>query len=116
MTYHRRHLSGLGGVESCGANQVWDPNVTFNGIKGQCMPRSNYAASDLVDPSASPGVVKDKSSGFNWGGLLQAFVQPAAPAPAPTVIVQQAPGMSTTTKIAIAGGAALLLVVLATRN
>ncbi len=117
MSYRRTVLSPLGGVESCGPQQVWDPNATFNGIKGQCMPRSNYEASQLVDPNAYPGTVKTTAgSSFNWGGLFTAIFKPSTPAPAAPIVVQPAPGMSTTTKVALASGAALLLVLIATRN
>lgn len=119
---NRRGLSGLGGVENCGPDQVWDPNIEFYGIKGQCAPRANYSASQLENPNAIPGVVKSKSgsSSSTAGDILKSILGVmSAPAAAPMAPVYVAPaaGMSSTTKIAIAGGAALLVVaLLASRN
>lgn len=130
MSYFRRNgrggLLGLGGVENCGNDQVWDPNVVVNAgtayeIKGQCMPRGNYAASDLENVNAYPGVVKTKgaSSGGSKVGIVSSIlgVLTAPAAPGPVIISGPSSGMSTTTKLALAGGAALVLVaVLAKRN
>lgn len=118
---YRNRRIGLSGVENCGPDQVWDPNVEFYGIKGQCMPRKNYATSDLVNPSAIPGVVKTKGAAAgSSGGILSSLFgallanktmpsQPAGPAyyPAPSS------GISKTTMIVggvvLAAGAYMLL-------
>lgn len=104
--YARRIRSGLDGAESCGTNQKWDPNYVFNGIKGQCVPSSQ----PLVQVASTPGFFDSFMSAM--------FPKPAAPAAAPQVIIQQAPGMSTNTKIALAAGAVGLvaLVLFATRK
>ncbi len=129
MSYHnhrgRQSLAGLGGVESCGPDQVWDPNVEFYGVKGQCMPRKNYTAAQLENPNAIPGVVKTTGASSSSSSFITDFFKaltatPAA-APAATAPVYVAPaatsvmGMSPTT-LAIAGGGALLLILLATRD
>jgi len=116
----RRSLLGLGDASSCGADQVWDPNVTYLGIKGQCMPRSSYTASQLVDPNAYPGIVKTAGSSSSslassiLGTLLGGLLNKSTPAQTP-VVVQQPSGVSTTT-IAIVGAAALAAVLIATRD
>lgn len=102
----RRIRSGLDGAESCGPNQQWDPNYVFQGIKGQCTPKGSP-----MTPAPSPGFFESFMSAM--------FKPPAASVPvAPQVIVQQAPGMSTNTKIALAAGAVGLvaLVLFATRK
>ena len=35
---------GMGGAESCGPNQQWDPNYVYAGIKGQCTPKGSAFA------------------------------------------------------------------------
>jgi hypothetical protein len=114
-----RNLSGLGGVESCGSTQVWDPNITFMGVKGQCMPRANYSAAQLVDPNAYPGTVKsNEPSGPSAasqivGALIGGLVTPK---PAQQV-AYQAPassGISTGT-VLIGLGALAAVVIIATR-
>lgn len=120
----RRGLSGLGGVENCGPDQVWDPNVEFYGIKGQCMPRKNYSASQLENPNAIPGVVKTAgaSSGPSTAqnvisSILGVLTAPAAAPVAPVYYPPAQSGMSSTTKLALAAGGALLLVaVIASRD
>lgn len=119
----RRHpMSGLGGVESCGPDQVWDPNIEFYGTKGQCMPRSNYSASQLENPSAIPGVVKSKSSSTSSGGgfasvigaLLSNATKPAAPTyQYPTAAPSS--GLSTGTMLMI-GALGLGIVYVATKK
>lgn len=100
-------LLGLGDVTSCGPDQVWDPNVSFYGTQGQCMPRANYRPDQLENPNAVPGVVKSTSSSSGGGsdltkligGLLANATRPQTPAypyPVPT-----SSGMSTGTMLAI---------------
>lgn len=118
MSYFRKPYSGLGDVSSCGADQVWDPNISFFGTQGQCMPRANYTPDQLVNPNVIPGVVKTKGGGGSAAGdffknLLGGLAAGAAtPAQVPVIIAPAQSGMSTTTKLALAGGAALLLVAL----
>lgn len=108
--YGRRALSGLfdpitsvaasAGVPgmNCGADQVFDPNLVYNGIKGQCVPKG---ATMTAPPKA----------GF-LETILKGAMFSATPV-APAVIYAPAPGaMSTTTKIALAGGAVLLIALL----
>jgi hypothetical protein len=107
----RKQLSGLGGAESCGPTQQWDPNFVFAGIKGQCTP-----AGSPMTPGAGQSI-GDKISGgvADFFKVLSASKTAAPPAP----IIIQAPsrgGISTTTLV-VAGGAALLLVaILASRK
>lgn len=113
MSYIRkngRSLSGLGGAESCSAAQDWDPNCEFNGIKGQCVPRGTIGKAPGCTYSTS-----SSSSGV-WGflssivsGGSQVLAAKATPAPVTNVITPGG-GMSTTAKVAIAGAAALGLV------
>lgn len=130
MSYYKKsrgRLYGLGGVDSCGNDQVWDPNVisgagTAYQITGQCMPRGNYTAAQLEDVNAYPGTVKSAgSAGSSGGNFLTDFFKgltAATPAPTPPIYMQPAAssGISTTT-LAIAGGAAVLLIAfIATRK
>ena len=122
MSYFRKPLLGLGGVEACGNDQVWDPNIVVNAgtayeLRGQCMPRGNYSASDLENVSAYPGVVKTKGAGGGGAasGFWSIFSSLTSPAPVAAPVYIQQPmssGMSTTTKVALAGGAAILLLAL----
>lgn len=99
---------GLGDASSCGPNQQWDPNYVFNGIKGQCTPKG----SPMTPASSSPSFFESFMSAM--------FPKPATPAAAatPQVVIQQAPGMSTNTKIALGVGAVGLvaLILIATRK
>jgi len=110
MSYHQKRrgsMAGLGGAENCGADQQWDPNATLGpGYPvGQCMPKGS--------PWAKP--IAPKETGF-FTGLFSALTAPVTAPPPQTTIIQQAPGISTTT-LAIAGGAALLLIaVIASRK
>lgn len=101
---------GLGGAESCGPDQHWDPNYVFQGMKGQCTPKSMP-------------LVQMASSGTNWGtlatSLTSLFSSPSAPAPtvATPAYAPVQRGMSTNTMIAIGLGAAgLLAIVMLTRK
>lgn len=110
---------GLSGVESCGTNQVWDPNVEFYGQKGQCMPRANYSPSQLENPNAIPGVVKTAgaSSGSEWSKLLGGLLANATRPPTPAPVVYQTPtssGMSTGTLLML-GALGLGIVYVATK-
>ncbi len=108
----RANLSGLSGVENCGPDQVWDPSIEFLGQKGQCMPRNKYAAVQLENPNAFPGVVKTSGVTSVLSSVLSAL-NPTATATAAVPYYAPQPGMSTTTKVAIAGGAVLLVALLA---
>jgi hypothetical protein len=95
----RRIPSPLAGAESCGPDQQWDPNFTFNGIKGQCVPK---------------GTPMTPASGVN--ATLDAIVKaissnPFAPKPAaaPASYAAPAKGMSQNTMIAIGLGAVGLI-------
>lgn len=98
---------GLSGVENCGYDQVWDPNISAGPNIGQCMPRANYRPDQLENPGAFPGVVKSKSSsggGSEWtkilGGLIANATKPAT-SQQPIVYQQPSSGMSTGTLLAI---------------
>lgn len=107
-----RALSGLGGAESCGPDQQWDPNFEFAGVKGQCTPKG----SPMTPGPAGPSIGEKISGGVADFFKVLAAGKAAQP---PTPIIVQAPsrgGVSTTT-LAIAGGAALLLIaILASRK
>ncbi len=110
--YMPRNLSGLGGAESCGADQIWDPNAEFYGIKGQCMPRKNYTAAQIAalqqQAASSSGSTAGNILGALIGGLL-------APKPvAPVVAPAPSSGISTGTAVALGVGA-LALIFIATR-
>lgn len=109
----RRSPLALSGVENCGPDQVWDPNIEYLGQKGQCMPRKNYTNAQLENPNAFPTSVKvtGASSGGGWSSgiskLLGSLVANAVtPAQAQPVVVAPSSGLSPAT-VAI-GGAALL--------
>lgn len=96
---------GLGGAESCGPTQQWDPNYVFQGIKGQCTPKGTPLASQS-----------------QWGAGITAALtslwKPATPATSlPAYAPAPAGGMSRNTMIAIGLGAAgLLAIVMLTRK
>lgn len=113
-------MSGLGDVQNnCGYDQVLDPNIVAGGFP-QCMPRANYQPSQLVDPTAYPGVVKSKSSSSSGGGLasvIGALLSNATKPPAPTYqypTTAPSSGMSTGTLLMI-GALGLGAVYLATK-
>ena len=113
-------LLGLGDVSSCGPDQVWDPNVSFYGTQGQCMPRANYRPEQLENPNAVPGVVKTTgaiSGGSDWtkllGGLLANATKPTTPAPYPYPVPASS-GMSTGTMLML-GALGLGIVYVATK-
>lgn len=104
----------------CGRGQVSDPNKSVNGY-AQCLPRSGYQSSDLVDPNADPAVAKVKGSTSSnvisaiFGALTgQIGTSTMGPATSPVIAAQT--GMSTGAKLAIAGGAVALVAFMATRN
>jgi len=117
----RRGLLGLGGfsdVDQCSTIPIGDPyrkpgnycatpdggNTTFNS------DGSTYRAPGAVDPDPAHPAGSSSSSGF-WDSLTKVLVgQPAPTAPMPV-----STGMSTTTMVALAGGAVLIAVLLARR-
>ena len=105
-------LMGFGGAESCGPTQQWDPNCTFAGIKGQCVPTGMVGK--------APGCTYSSSEPSIWDKLLSAGgdVLKAKLTPAPvTNITTTSSEMSTTTKVAIAGAGVLaLLLILKSRK
>jgi len=104
---------GLGGAESCGPNQQWDPNYKFGEFTGQCTPKG------------SPMTPAPKA-GTDWGalakgltGLFPAAKPPTTPMPGgvPAYYPPPSSGMSTNTMIMIGLGAAgLLALVMLTRK
>lgn len=120
----RRGMSGLGGASDCSPTQNFYPNLTFAGVTGQCSTPAEAAAA-LKSGSAtgnlngaSGGTYTGGGSGISdlikWGASL--FGSAVAPTPTPAAPTVVAPsGMSTTTKIALAGGAVLLVAFVATR-
>ena len=106
-------MMGMGGAESCGSTQQWDPNCTFNGIKGQCVPTGMVGkAPGCTYAAGSEPSIWDKLLGAG-SDILKAKLTPAPV----TNITQTDTGMSTTTKIAIAGAAAVgLLLILRSRK
>jgi hypothetical protein len=59
LGYVRAHTvrGGMGGAESCGPTQKWDPNYVFQGIKGQCVLSKQPLVPAPVAPS-DRGVLK----------------------------------------------------------
>lgn len=121
-------MSGLGGASDCSPSQNFYPNLTFNGITGQCSTPSEATAAlasgaatgNLDGPSGgtyTTPAAGGGSSGFTdfLKGFASIFGSKVAPTPAPVAPVVQQSGMSTTTKVAIAGGAVLVVALLATR-
>jgi hypothetical protein len=114
---------GLGGAESCGPNQQWDPNYTYAGITGQCVPKGTPFA--MIQGACGAGYVKNAygycvpastpSPGIAsslFSGLMAAFKPPATPTTVyvPTPAAASS-GMSKNTMIAIGLGAVGLLAV-----
>jgi LPXTG-motif cell wall-anchored protein len=115
MSYIRTSCMGLSGAESCGANQIWSPDYVFQGVKGQCLSLEQYKAWEAQKAAAAAGVKPAEKSWWESliGGATEVLKAKVTPAPV-TQITTTAPdaGMSTTTKVAIAGAAALGLVLL----
>ena len=113
---------GMGGAESCGPTQQWDPNYVYDGIKGQCTPKGSALApkpstdwgalatslfSGLVPKSSTPKYVQGPP-GYSAPAAAAAAAAAAPPAPS---------GMSSSTMLAIGLGAAgLLAIVMLTRK
>lgn len=109
MSYHRKTLvkrtrrTALDGVENCGANQVWDPQIEFLGQKGQCMPRSNYTSAQLENPNAFPTSVKVAAAASSSGGgigkgiadLVGSLIANKVAPSSPQVMVAPSTGPST---------------------
>lgn len=95
----KRIPSPLAGAEACGPDQHWDPNYTFNGIKGQCTPKSTP-----LTPASGINAVLDAIASMG-AGLLK---PPAAAAPAAAAVPSKS-GMSQNTMIAIGVGAVGLI-------
>ena len=118
MSYHRNR-AGLSGAESCGPNQIYYPDVTFAGVKGQCMTAAQYNECKSTGRYAGQActVAAATSGGTSWTDKLwdaakSVVVAKVTPAPVYQQTTVAAPGMSTTTKIAIAGAAAVGLVLI----
>lgn len=116
MSYFRnpRSLSGLGGAESCGPNQVWSPDYVYAGVKGQCLSLEQFKAWEAQKAAASTG---STSSGPSiWDKLLSSATTIVSakltPAPVTQINTTGGGGMSMTTKVAIGGAAALGLVLI----
>lgn len=84
---------GMGGAESCGPNQQWDPNYVFNGIKGQCTPKGTPLV--RIVGGGTPGFWDSFSAGLK-------VLKPPAGAPPQS---GGGSGMSRNTMIAIGLGA-----------
>lgn len=120
MSY-KRQLRGLGDASSCGAGQTFYGNVTFAGVKGQCLTADQYNTCKSTGMYAGQPCTVDSGSGSSTAGtvgsivgaLLGGLLNKPQPASAP-VIVQQ--GMSTTTKVALIGGGAVLVGLLLARR
>ena len=99
-------IYSLGGASDCGADQEWDASCSYAGVTGQCVPKGTAGhAAGCTYPSGW-----DKAAGV-IGGFLSAVT--GGPKPSAPVVVQT--GMSTTTKVALAGAAALGLVLILRR-
>jgi len=96
---------GMGGAESCGPTQKWDPNYVFQGIKGQCIPSSQ----PLVKMASEPGFLTSLMSAFSKPSYATPTAQPSSVAPA-------ASGMSQTTMLAIGAVGLVALVLIVTRK
>lgn len=119
MSYFRKSshgqpmLEGFGGLEMTSAGFPADANAvpicpsSAEGGGAQWCRKDIFSKAEKVAPSTISQV------GTGIAAVLNALA-PKPATPVAPVIIQQ-PGMSTTTKLALAGGAALLLVVLATR-
>lgn len=94
--------SQLDGAESCGPDQHWDPNYVYNGIKGQCTPKSMPLVQMASGGSGAAGFLSS---------ILGALTPKPAAAPAAPAYAMPAPssGMSQNTMIAIGLGAVGLI-------
>ena len=115
-----RSMGALGGASDCGSGQTWYPNLTFAGFTGQCStPAQAQAALSSGQATGNLNTAASTDSGFNWGtagsvagNLLTGLFgpKPAGPAVAPQT------GMSTTTKVALAGAGVLALALILKRR
>lgn len=121
MGYIKRKGSGMmgfGDASSCGADQVWYPNLVFNNQVGQCSTPAAAAAA-LADGTASGNLNTAPPSPSIWdkifGGVTD--VLKAKVTPGQTTVINQPPssGIGTTGMVAIAG-AGILAVYLLTRK
>lgn len=114
MSYIRRKgygLMGLGGAESCGGNQQWDPNCNFNGIVGQCVPVGTIGKAPgctYAAPSSSGPSTFDKI----FGAAADIFKAKVTPAPVTNVTTVGGGGMSTTGKLALVGAGVVVVALL----
>ncbi len=110
MSYHRKHnassLQGLGGASDCGAGQVWDPNLVYNGLPpGQCVPAGSAMT---PGPAAStPSIWSNITGAISsiagaYGSSQQAQAQQAAAQAAAANAANQ--GMGTGTVLLIGAG------------
>jgi hypothetical protein len=112
MSYIRsngRSLRGLSGPENCMTSQDWDPNCSGSWGTGQCVPRGMAGKA----PGCTYAAPSSSSSGGVWdllgkitSGVTDVIKAKATPAPV-TNVINAGGGMSTTTKVALAGAAAL---------
>jgi hypothetical protein len=115
MSYIRKNgngLMGFGDASSCGSNQQWDANCNFNGIVGQCVPTG------MVGKAAGCTYASGGSS--SGGGIFDSILKSVTdvikakvtPAQVTNISTTEGPGLSTPTKLAIAGGAVVAGVLL----
>lgn len=111
MSYH---LKGFGDASACGPGQTFYSNVTFGGVRGQCMTPAQYEDCKKGSIYGKPCIVNTA------GGIVSSIVGAlTSPVTKPSISPQLAPaarsGVSTTTVVAV-GGAALLAAILLARR
>lgn len=101
-------LMGFGDASSCGGNQAWDAGCNYNGIQGQCVPVGMVGKYSPCDYSKAAAAQQSSSSSI-WGNLITGLTEvvkaKVTPAQVTNISTMSSPGMSTPTKLAIAGGA-----------
>lgn len=115
-SYQRRprHMAGLGGAESCGPDQQWDPNYKFGTLTGQCTPKGT-----AMSPAASSGGVGSVLQTIG-GALVNAFTgsqRAAGQSAAYQSYLSQQQGGGTNWIVPVAiGGAGLVLALVLLRR
>lgn len=111
MSYSRQSL----GSTSCSAGQSYRGDVIYNGLKGQCLTAQQYAdckAGKIAGCSMAPA---SSTASSIVSSLVSVLTKPAAPAVTNLQVQPVSSGVSTTTIVAVAGGAVVLALLLSRR-
>jgi hypothetical protein len=113
-------VAGFGDDEKCADGStpgIWGCTDTGATTEPSFFDKLFSGSSTPAKPATPSGPSTTSQVGAGIGAFLAALGKPATPVlPAGMPITYAQPGMSTTTKLALAGGGALVLVLLLTRD